>query len=178
MKTSTARIDGVMTISAQNVSDFSHARRDRRRDGARIERGATTSPPTTGCKRDSAEPGELGGLYQALLSRGHIACGSERVDHVHVVSGPALLGREPMRDAWRDDVRREVLHRGVLVRVVTGTMTGVYACRDRALQRIEGILTSHRAGDLEPRDGVVAIHGILRQAERVGQSQVHAAGLW
>src|SRR6266567_3686224 len=165
MKTSTASTDGLITTHAQNVSDFSQARRGRRRAGATIERGATTPPPTADFNRASAKTGQRGGLDQTLLRRRDIAVGRKRVQDVDEIGDPTLLGREPVYDTWHDDVRLEVGHRRALVRVVAGALASIAARRDRALQRIERILASHRTRDLEPGDSIVAVDDILRQTE-------------
>src|SRR6266498_4371632 len=146
MKTITARTDGATTRHAQNVSDFSHHSLGRRRTGATTERGATTSPPTADCKPVSAsEASGLGRLDHYLLGSRDVAGNRHRVDDIHVIGDPAFLGSEAMDHARHDDVRLEVGHRGALVVVVAGAHASVDASRNRALQWVEGVLTSDRA---------------------------------
>src|ERR1700680_109008 len=108
MKTSTARTDGLITTHAQNVSDFSQARSDRRLAGAAKERGATRSPLVADCSPASGKPCHLSGLNQTGLGRRDVAVDRKGVHDVHEVGDKALLGREPVHDAWHDGIRLEV----------------------------------------------------------------------
>src|SRR5712671_6296270 len=122
---STARTDGLITTIAQNVSDFSQLRGDRRFAGAAKERGATLSPLVAECSPASGKPCNLSGLNQTRLGRRDVAVDRKGVQNVHEVGDKALLGREPVHDARHDDVALEVGDRRALVRVVGGGLAPV-----------------------------------------------------
>src|SRR6476619_7269560 len=147
MNTSTASTDGLMTTIAQNVSDFSQARRGRRL-GATRELRATRPPPVADRSPASGKPCYLSGRNQTRLGVRDDAVDRKAVQDVDEVGDKALLGREPVHRARHDDVALEVCDGRALIRIVPWPLTAVDAGRDRALQRIKGVLASQRAADL------------------------------
>ena len=118
------------------------------------EEAAGRAPPRTDTSfmRQSLHPR---GLHQHLC-----ACATSRggqvVDREVIVEQEALLGGGAVLNARQERVGLEILHRPQLVLVVQAGV-GVGACRDRTLDRVEGVLAFFRAADLEPVDRVVAI---------------------
>src|SRR5262245_35490246 len=159
MNRATAMIDGLSTSTASAMSPL---RRMLRlwmcREGATSSSSAVAG---LGCKVCiSRRLNKLGLHFVGVLLGGH------DVEHVGVVGHEALFGRRAVDNAGGDLVALEVVDCALLILVVLAQV-GVGARRDRALERVEGVLPIFRATDLEPVHHIVAILGALGQPKRV-----------
>src|SRR4029450_12544066 len=133
MNSATARIDGLSTSTANTMSP---CLRDARlwvvRGGAAVS--SSSAVAGSRCKVCIGRP-----LHEFSLHLVGVLFGGHDVEHVGVVGHKALLGRRAVHDAGGDLVGLEVVDRPLLVVVVLAQI-GVGARRNRALERIEGVL--------------------------------------